>query len=154
MDSLTFTISLKDLDACDGDFDQLVSDIQAFINILHHASPDYVEAGSILQAQLDEQVKKYKKETEEVVDPKEQMQKYLDSVCPLDVNGDIASAGFWKCYDELRKSIGEAMAVSYAAFTLAKYIEEQNLPAYKKEHDAGTKWVWDFVKYYEEHWKF
>lgn len=155
MDSLTFTINLKDLDACDGDFDQVVSDIQAFINILHHASPDYVEAGDILQRQLDKQIEEHKKEIEEVIDPKERMQKYLDSVCPISTDGEIASAGFWKYYDGLRKSIGEAMGpVSYAAFTLAKYIEEQNLPAYKKEHDAGTKWVWDFVKYYEEHWEF
>lgn len=152
MDSLTFTISLKDLDACDGDFDQLVSDIQAFINILHRSSPDYYLAGGVLQKQLDEQVKKHKEET---TDPKEQMQKYLDSVCPIRTFSEVASAGFWQYYDGLRKSIGEAMGpVSYAAFKLAKYIEEQNLPAYKKEHDAGTKWVWDFVKYYEENWEF
>lgn len=152
MDSLTFTINLKDLDACDGDFDQVVSDIQAFINILHRSSPDYYLAGDVLQKQLDEQVKKHKEET---ADPKEQMRKYLDSVCPLSIDGELASAGFWKYYDELRESIGKAMGpVSYAAFDLARYIEEQNLPAYKKEHDAGTKWVWDFVKYYEDHWEF
>ena len=153
MNSLTFTINLKDLD--NADFDQLTSDIQAFINILHHASPDYVEAGDILQKQLDEQIKEHKEEAEEVIDPKEQMQKYLDSACPISVDCEIASAGFWQCYGELRSQIGEAMGpVSYAAFRLARYIEEQNLPAYKKEHDASTKWVWDFVKYYEENWKF
>ena len=152
MDSLTFTIKLKDLDACNDDFDQVVSDIQAFLNILHRSSPDYYLAGDTLQKQLDEQVKKHKEET---ADPKEQMQKYLDSVCPLSTEQDIASSGFWQCYDDLRKSIGEAMGpVSYAAFKLARYIEEQKYPAFAKEHDTGTKWVWDFVKYYEEHWGF
>jgi len=151
MDSLTFTINLKDLDACDGDFDQLVSDIQAFINILHHASPDYIEAGNILQEQLDEQVKKHKEET----DPREMFRKKLDSVSPFDVNNDIASAGFWEHYNDLRDTIGGTpMVVAYAAYKLAKYIEEQSLSAYKKEHDAGTRWVWDFVKYYEENYKF
>lgn len=152
MGRITLTLYTDQFSSGGEDIEQLAEDIQAFINILHHASPDYVEAGDILQKQLDEQVKKHKEET---ADPKEQMQKYLDSVCPLDVNGDIASAGFWKYYDELRHNIGEAMGpVSYAAFKLARYIEEQNLPAYKKEHDAGTKWVWDFVKYYEENWEF
>lgn len=152
MDSITLTIKLKDLDACDGDFDQLVDDIQAFINILHHASPDYVEAGSILQKQLDEQVKKHK---EEKTDPRTTMQGYLDTVCPVSTDGEIASTGFWERYNDLRKTIGEAMGpMSYAAFVLASYIEGQNLPAYKKEHDAGTKWVWDFVKYYEKNWQF
>lgn len=151
MDSLTFTISLKDLDVCSDDFDEVVNDIQAFINILHRASPDYYLAGDILQKQLDEQVKKHKEET----DPREQMQKYLDTVCPVKVNGEVASTGFWERYNTLRSCIGEAMGpVSYAAFILARYIEGQNLPAYKKEHDAGTKWVWDFVKYYEDHWEF
>lgn len=53
MDSLTFTINLKDLDACEGDFDQVVEAIQNFINILHCASPDYYLAGDVLQKQLD-----------------------------------------------------------------------------------------------------
>ena len=143
MGCLTFVLNTDDFSAGGEDIKQLAKDIQAFINILHHASPDYVEAGNILQRQLDEQMKK-----DRPADPKEQMQKYLDSVCPLSTEQDIASAGFWQCYDDLRKSIGEAMGpVSYAAFKLANYIEEQKYPAYKKEHDAGTKWVWDFVKY-------
>lgn len=155
MDSLTFTIKLKDLDACDGDFDQVVEAIQNFLNILHCASPDYYLAGDVLQKQLDEQVERHKEEVKNSVDPKEQMQKYLDTVCPVSTDSEVASTGFWQCYSGLRNNIGEAMGpVSYAAFRLAKYIEEQDLPAYKKEHDAGTKWVWDFVKYYEDNWKF
>lgn len=141
MDSLTFTINIKDLDACDGDFDQVVSDIQAFINILHHASPDYVEAGDILQKQLDEQVKKHKEET---ADPKEQMQKYLDSIAPDIIDGRVADLNALYC--DLRSSIGEAMGpVSYAAYTLATKL---------KDLGQQSEWVWDFVKYYEENWEF
>ncbi len=150
MGCLTFVLDTDQFSSGGEDIKQLAEDIQTFINILHHASPDYVEAGDILQRQLDEQMKKNRP-----ADPKEEMQKYLDSVCPFNPEQDRASAGFWKYYDDLRKSIGEAMGpVSYAAFKLANYIEEQTHPAFKKEHDAGTKWVWDFVKYYEEHWEF
>ena len=142
MDSITLTISLKDLDACDGDFDQLVSDIQAFINILHHASPDYVEAGNILQKQLDEQVKKHKEET----DPREKFLKKLDDYRPIVIDGSDPNLS--ALYRELCNSIGEAMGpVCYAAFELVKYLEEQNFA-------SGTRWVWDFVNYYKENWKF
>ena len=142
MDSITLTISLKDLDACDGDFDQLVDDIQAFINILHHASPDYVEAGNILQKQLDEQVKKHKEET----DPREKFLKKLDDYRPIVIDGSDPNLS--TLYRELCNSIGEAMGpVCYAAFELVKYLEEQNFA-------SGTRWVWDFVNYYKENWKF
>lgn len=141
MDSITLTINLKDLDACDGDFDQLVSDIQAFINILHHASPDYVEAGSILQKQLDEQVKKHK-ETIVIVDPVEAMRKKLDEMCPY----KLEATDLLHLYAELKSEIGEAMGpVSYAAYRLATKLKEANL---------SSIWVWDFVKYYEKNWKF
>lgn len=152
MGRIVLTLDTDQFSACAEDIEQLADDIQAFINILKHASPDYVEAGTLLQRQLDEQMGHLIKP---VPSPKEQMQKYLDSVCPINVDNEIASTGFWECYDELRHNIGEAMGpVSYAAFKLARYIEEQNLPAYKKEHDAGTKWVWDFVDYYEKNWEF
>lgn len=138
MDSLTFTINLKDLDACDGDFDQVVSDIQAFLNILHHTSPDYCLAGGILQKQLDEQVKKHKEET----DPCEKFREKLDEMCPYKLEAtDLAHL-----YADLKSEIGEAMGpVSYAAYALATKLDEANL---------SCKWVWDFVKYYEEHWEF
>lgn len=142
MDSLTFTISLKDLDACEGDFDQLVDDIQAFINILHHASPDYVEAGNILQTQLDEQVKKHKEET----DPRKEFLQKLDDYRPIVIDGSDPNLS--ALYRELCNNIGEAMGpISYAAYKLVKYLEEQHF-------DSGTRWVWDFVDYYEENWKF
>jgi len=152
MGCITLVLDTDQFSSGADDIEQLAEDIQAFINILHHTSPDYIEAGNLLQRQLDEQMQKFK---DNKSDPKEEMQKYLDSVCPIKVDGEVASAGFWKYYNELRKSIGEATGpVSYAAFKLARYIEEQDIPAYTKEHDAGTKWVWDFVKYYEEHWEF
>ena len=141
MDSLTFTINLKDLDACDGDFDQLVSDIQAFINILHHASPDYVEAGNILQTQLDEQVKKYKEET----DPRERFRKKLDEMCPFIMDA-MQDKDLKNLYAGLKSEIGEAMGpISYAAYKLVQEL---------CKHDCAINWVWDFVKYYEEHWQF
>lgn len=62
MDNLTFTIDTSELD--NTDFNQLTNDIQAFINILHHASPDFTTVGIILQKQLDEQVKKHEEEAD------------------------------------------------------------------------------------------
>lgn len=150
MDSLTFTINLKDLNdpECPED---AIADIKTIITLLQRANPNYYLIGNMLNEQLDKQMQCAR----EVVDPKVAMQKYLDSVCPISTVDEIASAGFWQRYNDLRNCIGDAMGpVSYAAFDLARYIEEQDLPAYKKEHDAGTKWVWDFVKYYEDHWEF
>lgn len=142
MDSLIFTISLKDLDACDGDFDQLVSDIQAFINILRHASPDYVEAGNILQTQLDEQVKKHKEET---ADPREKFRGKLDEMCPYKMD-IIQCTDLKNLYVYLKSEIGEAMGpVSYAAYSLVSKLKETNM---------ASDWVWDFVKYYEDNWDF
>lgn len=151
MSRIVLTLDTDQFSSGGEDIEQLADDIRAFINILNHASPDYVEAGNLLQRQLDEQMKQLCPKE----DPKEKMQHYLDSVCPINTNQEIASSGFWQCYDNLRKQIGEAMGpVSYAAFKLVEYIEEQKHPAFAKEHDAGTKWVWDFVKYYEENWEF
>lgn len=153
MGCLTFTINLKDVNDPD-EPQQVVDDLKLLFKFLMNANPNYYLVGNMLYEQLDEQLDEQKRK-DKLADPKEQMQKYFDSVCPISVDGDIASAGFWKYYNDLRNSIGEAMGpVSYAAFKLSDYIEAQDYPAYKKEHDAGTKWVWDFVKYYEAHWKF
>ena len=155
MDSLTFTINFKDLneDLNDNE-DELkcfIGNLRLLFKFLMNANSNYYLIGNMLNDQLDKQVEQHEKEA---ADPVESMQKHLKSVCPLDVHGDIASAGFWKYFDDLYKSIGGApMAVAYAAYKLVKYIEEQTIPAYKKEHDAGVKWVWDFVKYYDENWE-
>lgn len=150
MDSLTFTINLKDLND-PGAPEESLNDIKLIIKLLQNTNPNYYLIGNMLNEQLNEQIKQLEKKE----DPKEQMKKKLDELCPLNVNSEIASAGFWQYYARLRKSIGEAMGpVCYAAFILARYIEEQNLPVYSKEHNAGTKWVWDFIDYYEEHWQF
>ncbi len=155
MGRIVLTLDTDQFSSGGEDLEQFAKDIQAFINILHNASPDYVEAGDILQKQLDEQIRALVIEPVPELDPKEKMQKYLDAVCPVSTEQEIVSSGFWQCYDNLRKQIGEAMGpVTYAAYRLARYIESQDHSAYKKEHDAGTKWVWDFVKYYEEHWEF
>lgn len=142
MDSLTFTISLKDLDACEGDFDQVVEAIQNFINILHCASPDYYLAGDVLQKQLDEQVKQHK---ETPVDPCETFYEKLDKLCPYMMPA-MQDEELKNLYAELKSEIGEAMGpVSYAAYKLAQGLSKR---------DCAVNWVWDFVKYYEENWKF
>ena len=142
MDSLTFTISLKDLDACDNNFDQLVDDIQAFINILHHANPNYAEAGNILQTQLDEQAKKHKEET---TDPREKFRERLDMLCPYDME-TIPVTELKDLYAVLKSQIGEAMGpVCYTAHKLIRAL---------KSHDCYADWVSAFVDYYEENWEF
>ena len=142
MDSLTFTISLKDLDACDGDFDQVVNAIQNFINILHCASPDYYLAGDVLQKQLDAQVKEHKEET---LTPTGKMYKKLDELCPYMMPA-MQDEELKNLYAELRNQIGDAMGpVSYAAYKLAQKLSKC---------DCSVNWVWDFVKYYEDNWEF
>lgn len=139
MGCITFTLNTEQFSSGGEDIKQLAEDIQAFINILHHASPDYVEAGNILQRQLDEQMKQYKP-----TDPREQMQEYLDSIAPDVVDGRVPDINALYC--DLRNTIGEAMGpISYAAYALATKL---------KEFDYKSDWVWDFVKYYEEHWGF
>lgn len=138
MGCITLTLDTEQFSSGGEDIKQLAEDIQAFINILHHASPDYVEAGNILQRQLDEQVQAYEKE----VDPREKFREKLDEMCPY----KLEATSLAHLYAELKSEIGEAMGpVSYAAYRLATKLEEANL---------SCVWVWDFVKYYEEHWKF
>lgn len=151
MDNLTFTIDTSELD--NTDFNQLTNDIQAFINILHHASPDYTTVGSVLQKQLDEQVKKH----EEVTDPVERMrEKFYDifdeadfSFTVWDMNGrhgDEPVPGFFDAWDNFFAQIGEAMGpMCYAAWRLSAVF-----------HHAGfdTDWINTCVSYYESNWKF
>ena len=154
MDSLTFTINLKDLDACDGDFDQVVSDIQAFLNILHRSSPDYYLAGDILQKQLDKQVEQYKEET---LTPTGKMRMEWDRIfdeaklgfTAWDVHeqhGDEPVLGYWDAWDNFYNQIGEAMGpVCYAGYKLKmKFIEAGQYP----------DWVDECIDYYEKNWKF
>ena len=154
MDSLTFTIKLKDLDACDGDFDQVVKAIQNFINILHCASPDYYLAGDVLQKQLDEQVKKHKEETgtlaykirlkwDKIFDEAKLGFTYWDM---HERHGDEPVPGYFDAWDNFYHQIGEAMGpVCYAGYKLKmKFIE------------AGqyADWVDECIDYYEKNWEF
>lgn len=154
MDSLTFTIKLKDLGACKGDFDQVVEAIQNFINILHCASLDYYLAGDVLQKQLDDQVKQHK---EEVPDPVYQMRsKFCEIFDKADLgftawdlgerHGDEPVPGYWDAWDNFLHQIGEAMGpVCYAGYKLKmKFIE------------AGqyADWVDECIDYYEKNWEF
>lgn len=154
MDSLTFTISLKDLDTCEGDLDQVVEVIQNFINILHCASPDYYLAGDVLQKQLDEQVKKHKEET---ATPACKMRMEWDKIFDAadlgftawdihEQHGDEPVPGFWDAWDNFYHQIGEAMGpVCYAAWTLSSKFKQAGL---------DTNWINTCVSYYEKNWKF
>lgn len=154
MDSLTFTIKLKDLDACEGDFDQVVEAIQNFINILHCASPDYYLAGDVLQKQLDEQVKQHKEDTGT---PACKMRMEWDRIFDEaklgftawdmhEQHGDEPVPEYWDAWDNFYHQIGEAMGpVCYAGYKLKmKFIE------------AGqyADWVDECIDYYEKNWEF
>ena len=156
MDSLTFTISTKDLNSTG--FKQLVSDIQLFLNILLRANPDYVEAGNILQKQLDEQVKKHKEELPDHRTPKEIMrEKFCDifdeanlGCTAHDMNehhgSEAMSPMCYAAWDNFLRHIGEAMGpMCYAAWTLSTVF-----------HRAGfnTDWINACVSYYESNWEF
>ena len=156
MDSLTFTISTKDLNSTG--FKQLVSNIQLFLNILLRANPDYVEAGNILQKQLDEQVKKHKEELPDPRTPKEIMQeKFCDifdeanlGCTAYDMNEHHGSEAMgpmcYAAWDNFLQRIGETMGpMCYAAWTLSTVF-----------HHAGlnTDWIDTCVSYYESNWDF
>ena len=155
MDSLTFTISTKDLKSAG--FEQLVSDIQLFLNILLRANPDYIEAGNILQKQLDEQVKKHKEELSDPRTPEEIMrEKFYDIFNEANLgytayymnehHGDEPVPGFFDAWDNFFAQIGEAMGpMCYAAWMLSDVF-----------HKAGleTDWINACVSYYENNWEF
>lgn len=141
MGCITLVLDTDQFSSGADDIEQLAEDIQAFINILHHAGPDYIEAGNLLQRQLEDQMEKLRDKSN---DPKEKMQKYLDNIAPDIIDGRVADLN--ALYFDLRNSIGEAMGpVSYAAYTLATKLKDLGQP---------SEWVWDFVKYYEDHWEF
>ncbi len=140
MSKITLTLDTDQLSAGGEDIKQLAEDIQAFINILHHASPDYIEAGNILQAQLDEQMKKLSTPT----DPHEKFCEKLDEICPYKIEL-MLDADIKYLYAKLKSEIGEAMGpVSYAAYKLAQAL---------RGHELSFEWVGDFVKYYEDNWE-
>lgn len=140
MGCIVLTLDTDQFSSGADDIEQLASDIQAFINILHHTSPDYIEAGNILQRQLEDQMKVLRDKP----DPKEEMQKYLGNIAPDIIDGRVADLNALYC--NLRNTIGEAMGpVSYAAYSLATKLKDLGQP---------SEWVWDFVKYYEENWEF
>lgn len=56
MSCIVLTLDTEQFSGGAEDLKQLAEGIQAFINILRNASPDYCEAGSLLQRQLDEQL--------------------------------------------------------------------------------------------------
>lgn len=56
MSRIVLTLDTEQFSGGAEDLKQLAEGIQAFLNILHNASPDYCEAGNLLQRQLDEQL--------------------------------------------------------------------------------------------------
>ena len=159
MDSLTFTISTKDLKSAG--FEQLVSDIQLFLNILLRANPDYIEAGDILQKQLDEQVKKHKEELSELSDPRTPKEIMREKFCDIFDEANLGCTAYamnehhgseamgpmcYAAWDNFLQRIGETMGpMCYAAWTLSTVF-----------HHAGlnTDWINACVSYYENNWEF
>lgn len=159
MGRITFTLDTDMFSSGADNFEQLIRDIQAFINILSHASPDYYEAGLQLQRQLDEQVKEHDASTKEI-DPVEQMKKKFCEIFDAanvgkgqfsawDVDehhGDEPVPGYWDAWDEFLSSIGGApMLVAYAGVKLRRKFEAAN---------QYYGWIDECIDYYEENWKF
>lgn len=159
MDSLTFTINLKDLNDPDNEDElkSIIGDMQLLIKFLMNANPNYYLIGNMLNEQLDEQMKQVKEETVDPRTPKEKMQeKFCDIFdeaslghTAWDMNerhGDEPCPGYWDAWDNFLHQIGEAMGpVCYAGYKLKmKFIE------------AGqyADWVDECIDYYEKNWKF
>ena len=155
MGRITLTLDTDQLSSGGEDIKQLAEDIQAFINILHHASPDYVEAGNILQAQLDEQMKQIK-HTDPRVEMKKKFREIFDSAnvgkgefSAWDIDehhGDEPVPGYWDAWDNFMNQVGEAMGpICYAGHVLKRKFNEA---------DQYYGWVDECIDYYEEHWEF
>jgi hypothetical protein len=157
MSRIVLTFDTDQFSACAEDIEQLAKDIQAFINILCNASPDYVEAGNLLQRQLDEQMKKL---TEDKPDPRSPKEKMQEKFCDIfdeanlgftawDLNerhGDDPVPGLFDAWDNFLNQIGEAMGpMCYAAWTLSCKFKQAG---YKSD------WIDACITYYEENWEF
>lgn len=157
MDSLTFTINLKDLNDPDNEDElkSIIGDMQLLIKFLMNANPNYYLIGNMLNEQLDAQVKQHEEKTP--VDPKKQMciawnyifdaAKFGFSAWDMhERHGDEPCPGYWDAWDNFYHQIGEAMGpVCYAGYKLKmKFIE------------AGqySDWVDECIDYYEKNWEF
>lgn len=141
MDSLTFTINFDDINDPD-EPQQVVDDLKLLFRFLMNANPNYYLIGNMLYNQLNEQEELLKEETK---DPRDEFRKKLDEMCPFIMEA-MNDTDLKNLYAELKSEIGEAMGpVCYAAHKLAREL---------MKHDCAIDWVFKFVDYYEENWKF
>lgn len=149
MDSLTFTINLKDINDPD-EPQQVVDDLKLLFRFLMNANPNYYLVGNMLYEQLNKQLEKGP-------DPVYQMRsKFCEIFDKADLgftawdlgerHGDEPVPGYWDAWDNFLHQIGEAMGlVCYAGYKLKmKFIE------------AGqyADWVDECIDYYEKNWEF
>ena len=85
-------------------------------------------------------------------DPVEQFRQKFYEMCPYDLT-KLYDARFIELVQNLVNQIGEGMGpVSYAAYQLQEWL--RNWPADAIERVHSWKWIWDWVKYYEDNWRF
>lgn len=86
-------------------------------------------------------------------DPVEQFKIKFNEMCPYDLSMCVYHPRFIELIQNFRNQIGEAMGpVSYAAYQLQEWLRD--CPANCKEREHSWKWIWDWVKYYENNWRF
>lgn len=152
MDSLTFTINLKDLNDSDNP-EESINDLKLIIKFLQNANPNYYLIGNLLDEQLKAQLEKkedpaieMKKKFCEIFDATN-IGKGMFSAWDVDEHhGDEPVPGYWDAWDNFMNQIGEAMGpICYAGYKLKmKFIE------------AGyyADWVDECIDYYEKNWQF
>lgn len=149
MDSLTFTINLKDLNDPAAPESSL-DDIKTIIKFLQNANPNYYLIGNLLDEQLNKQL------AHPQVNPIQQMQeKFCDIFdganlghTAWDMNerhGDEPVPGYFDAWDEFLNSVGGApMVVAYKGVKLRD-----------KFRTAGQAYYWidECVDYYDKNWE-
>ncbi len=85
-------------------------------------------------------------------DPVEQFKKKFDEMCPYNF-AKVYHPKFTELIDNLRNQIGEAMGpMSYAAYQLQEWLRD--CPESSPEREYPWSWIWEFVTYYEDNWRF
>lgn len=85
-------------------------------------------------------------------DPVEQFKKRFNETCPY-VLTEVHNPKFIGLINNFRNQIGEAMGpMTYAAYQLQEFL--RNCPDNTPERAYPWSWIWHFVKYYEDNWRF
>ena len=152
MDSLTFTINLKDLNDPEHP-EEALNDIKLIIKLLQNANPNYYLIGNLLDEQLNKQL------AHPQVDPRTPVEKMQEKFCDFfdaanlgftawDMNerhGDDPVPGYFDAWDEFLKSIGGApMVVTYTGAKLRRKFSEAG---------QDYSWIDKCVDYYEANWE-